>query len=199
MSMKTELSARIEPLDVHDPRSKDPLLEELVSFVGYRPNALLTMARKPGVVPGLMKLLGVTLRGDGLLTESLRFLVAAEAARGAECRYTTTHLIHVAHHLGVSWEKLAALPSYLDDPQYTDKERKALAIASAGGALPVREPALAMEQAKSVFSDEEIIEIVSCVAMTGWFNRWNGLMGSALESVPSEALSHVQWLSELNA
>ena len=132
-----------------------------------------------------------------LLAEQLRFLIAAEAARGAQCRYTTTHLVHAAHHLGTSWEKLAALPSYLNDPQYTDKERKALAIATAGGTLPVREPALAMEQAKSVFSDEEIIEIISCVAMVGWFNRWNGLMGSTLESVPSEAMNHVHWLSEL--
>lgn len=195
--MKIKVHARIEPLNEHDPRSRDSLLEELVSFAGYRPNALLTMARKPGVVPALLKLVSVTLRGDGLLAEPLRFLIAAEAARGAQCRYTTTHLIHAAHHLGISWEKLAALPSYLDDPQYTDKERKALAIASAGGTLPVREPALAIDQAKLVFSDEEIIEIVSCVAMAGWFNRWNGLMRSTLESVPSEAMAHVHWLSEL--
>lgn len=195
--MKTTSPARIEPLNEHAPEAKDPLLEELVSFAGYRPNALLTMARKPGVVPALLKLLGVTLRGDGLLTEQLRFLIAAETARGAQCRYTATHLVHAAHHLGVSWEKLAALPSYLDAPQYTDRERKALAIATAGGTLPMREPAFAMEQAKSAFTDEEIIEIVSCVAMVGWFNRWNGLMGSELEAVPSEAMDHVHWLTEL--
>lgn len=195
--MKTKRYARIDPMDAQDSRSKDPLLEDLVGFIGYRPNAILTMARKPGVVPALLKLLSVTLRGDGLLAEQLRFLIAAEAARNAQCQYTTTHLVHAAHHLGASWEKLAALPSYLDDPQYTDKERKALAIASAGGTLPVREPAVAIEQAKSVFSDEEIIEIVSCVAMAGWFNRWNGLMGSTLEAVPAEAMAHVAWLAAL--
>lgn len=195
--MKTKPQARIEPLSEHDSRSTDPLLEELVDFVGYRPNALLTMARKPGVVPALLKLLGVTLRGDGLLPEQMRFLIAAEAARTAQCQYTTTHLVHAAHHLGISWEKLAALPRYVDDPHFTDKERNALAIASAGGTLPVREPSQAMEQAKSVFSDEEIIEIVACVAMVGWFNRWNGLMGSILEPTPSEAMAHVPWLSEL--
>lgn len=195
--MKTIRTACIEPLNENDPRSRDPLLENLVSFAGYRPNAVLTMARKPGVVPALLNLFGVTLRGDGLLTEQFRFLIAAEAARSAQCRYTTTHLVHIAQHLGVSWEKLNALPSYLDDSQYTDVERKALAIASAGGTLPMREPDLAMKQAKLTFSDDEIIEIVSCVAMAGWFNRWNGLMGSTLESVPSEAMAHVHWLSEL--
>ena len=195
--MNAHAAARIAPLHENDPRSHDPVLEELVDFVGYRPNALLTMARKPGVVPALLQLLGVTLRGDGLLTQALRFLIAAEAARGARCRYTTTHLVHAAHHVGVDWDKLAALPSYRDDPRYTQQERKALAIATAGGTLPVREPAQAIGQARQVFTEEEVVEIVSCVAMVGWFNRWNGLMGSELELVPSEALAHAPWLQEL--
>ncbi len=195
--MNARTAARIAPLHESDPRSRDPVLEELVDFVGYRPNALLTMARKPGVVPALLKLLSVTLRGDGQLTQALRFLIAAEAARGARCRYTTTHLVHAAHHLGVGWDKLAALPYYRDDPRYTEQERKALAIATAGGSLPVREPGQAIDQARQVFSEEEIVEIVSCVAMVGWFNRWNGLMGSELEPMPSEALAHVPWLQDL--
>ena len=195
--MNARTAARIAPLHESDPRSRAPVLEELVDFVGYRPNALLTMARKPGVVPALLKLLSVTLRGDGQLTQALRFLIAAEAARGARCRYTTTHLVHAAHHLGVGWDKLAALPSYRDDPRYTEQERKALAIATAGGSLPVREPGQAIDQARQVFSEEEIVEIVSCVAMVGWFNRWNGLMGSELEPMPSEALAHVPWLQDL--
>lgn len=195
--MNAPTAARIAPLHENDPRSRDPVLEELVDFVGYRPNALLTMARKPGVVPALLQLLGVTLRGDGLLTQPLRFLIAAETARGARCRYTTTHLVHAAHHLGVGWDKLAALPSYRDDPRYTEQERKALAIATAGGSLPVREPGQAIDQARQVFTEEEIVEIVSCVAMVGWFNRWNGLMGSELEPMPSEALAHVPWLQDL--
>lgn len=195
--MNAHTAARIAPLHENDPRSQDPVLEELVGFVGYRPNALLTMARKPGVVPALLQLLGVTLRGDGLIPEPLRFLIAAETARGARCRYTTTHLVHAAHHLGVGWDKLAALPFYQDDARYTEQERKALVIATAGGSLPVREPAQAIEQARQVFTGEEIVEIVSCVAMVGWFNRWNGLMGSELEPVPSEALAHVPWLQDL--
>lgn len=195
--MNAHTAARIAPLHENDPRSQDPVLEELVGFVGYRPNALLTMARKPGVVPALLQLLGVTLRGDGPIPEPLRFLIAAETARGARCRYTTTHLVHVAHHLGIGWDKLAALPFYQYDARYTEQERKALVIATAGGSLPVREPAQAIEQARQVFTEEEIVEIVSCVAMVGWFNRWNGLMGSELEPVPSEALAHVPWLQDL--
>lgn len=195
--MNSASRARIDPLDEQEPRLADPQLEDLVSFTGYRPNALLTMARKPGVVPALLKLVGVTLRGDGLLQSQLRFLIAAEAARGARCRYTTTHLVHIAHHLGASWEKLAALPSYPDSPLYTGPERKALAVATAGGTLPVVDAARAIEGARSAWSEDEIVEIVACIAMTGWFNRWNGLAGSVLEPVPAVALDHVPWLHEL--
>ncbi len=195
--MEVDRVPRIAPLSEQAPESKDPFLEELVRFAGYRPNALLTMARKPGLVPAVLQLLRVTLRGAGLLPEQLRFLVAAEAARGAQCRYTATHLVHVAHHLGASWEKLAALSAYAKDSQYSDMEKKALAIATAGATLPIRNPEAAIAAAKAVFSDEEIVEIVSCVAMTGFFNRWNGLMASTLEPVPSEALEHVHWLVAL--
>ena len=52
--MKAHTAARIAPLHENDPRSQDPVLEELVGFVGYRPNALLTMARKPGLVPAVL-------------------------------------------------------------------------------------------------------------------------------------------------
>ncbi len=195
--MSTLSTARIAPLDENDPQSRDPLLEDLVNFLGYRPNAILTMARKSGVVPALLQLRGVTLRGKGLLIDQLKFLVAAETSRGAQCRYSTTHLVHAAHHLGVSWGKLNVLPSYLHSPLYTEQEKKAIAIATAGATLPVHGASAAIEQAKTFFSEEEIIEIVSCIAMVGWFNRWNGLMGSQLESVPMEAMDHVQWLKEL--
>jgi len=49
------------------------------------------------------------------------------------------------------------------------------------------------------WTEEEIVEIVACIAMVGWFNRWNGLAGSVLESVPAEAMDHVPWLHTFNA
>ena len=72
-------TARIAPLAADDPRSQSPQLEDLVNFVGYRPHALLTMARKPGVLPAVLGLVQTRLRGEGLLEPGLRLLVAAEA------------------------------------------------------------------------------------------------------------------------
>jgi alkylhydroperoxidase family enzyme len=191
--------ARIAPLAADDPRSQDPLLEDLVNFVGYRPNALLTMARKPGLLPAVLGLVQATLRGDGLLEPRLRFLVAAEACRAACCPYSSVHVAHAAWHAGVSWAQLDALPRYAASELFSPRERAALAIAGAGGTLPVGDAQPSFAAARAHFSDDEIIEIVSVVALFGWFNRWNSLMRSALEDVPAEALRHVGWLRELRA
>ena len=190
-------TAHIAPLAADDPRSQSPQLEDLVSFVGYRPNALLTMARKPGVLLAVLGLVQTTLRGDGLIEPGLRFLVAAEACRGARCAYSAVHVVHAAQHAGVDWSQLDALPFARQSGCFTDRERAALGLASAGATLPVADAGPAFDEARPHFSDDELIEIVSLIALFGWFNRWNSLMRSTLEPVPAEALHHVDWLRRM--
>ena len=197
--MTTADLARVAPLAADDPRSQDPKLEDLVNFVGYRPNALLTMARKPGVLPAVLGLVQTTLRGAGLLEPALRFLVCAETCRGARCAYSSVHVVHAAHHAGVGWAQLDALPHHARGDRFSPRERAALAIAAAGATLPVGDPSQAFEAAREHFSEDELLEIVSVVALFGWFNRWNSLMRTTLEDVPAEALEHVGWLRELMA
>lgn len=190
-------TARTAPLAADDPRSQDPQLEDLVNFVGYRPHALLTMARKPGVLPAVLGLVQTTLRGDGLIEPGLRFLLAAEACRGARCAYSAVHVVHAAQHARVGWAQLAALPGYLGSAHFSARERAALRIASAGATLPVADASLAFDEARQHFAEEELIEIVAIVALFGWFNRWNSLMRTALEPEPAQALHHVGWLQQL--
>lgn len=190
-------AARVAPLAAGDPRSQDPLLDDLVNFVGYRPHALLTMARKPGVLPAVLGLVQTTLRGPGLIEPPLRFLVAAEACRGARCGYSTVHVVHAAQHAGVAQAQLAELPSYRSSAQFNARERTALAIASAGATLPVADADAAFDAARQHFSEDELIEIVALVALFGWFNRWNGLMRTTLEPVPAAALHDLGWLQQL--
>lgn len=190
-------SARVAPLAADDPRSQDPQLEDLVNLVGYRPHALLTMARKPGVLQAVLALVQSTLRSDGLIEPGLRFLLTAETCRGARCGYSAAHAVHAAQHAGVTWAQLAALPGYRDSAHFSARERAALGIASAGATLPVADTGPAFDAARRHFSDDELVEVVSIVALFGWFNRWNSLMQSTLEPVPAEALHHVAWLQQL--
>lgn len=190
---------KVAPLSAGDPRANDPLLADLVQFVGYRPNALLTMARRKGLLGAVLGLVQVALRGEGALAQDLRFLLACEASRCAGCFYSATHAVHAAHHLGIPWAKLAELDQYASSDRFTPAERAALAIASAGGTLPVAPSEAAFEAARRFFDDEELVEITAAIALFGWFNRWNSLMNSELEPVPAEALAQVGWLSTMRS
>lgn len=190
------MAPRVAPLSPQDPRSADPQLDELVTFVGYRPHALLTMARKPGLLPAVLGLVGAALRGPGELDMPLRFLVACEASRRSGCFYSTVHAVHAAHHAGVEWSKLAELHHYAASEAFSAGDRAALDLASAGGTLPVGDTGAAFAAARSHFSEAQVLEIVAAVALFGWFNRWNSLMQSELEDVPAQALRHVPWLAQ---
>lgn len=193
----TTTSARLLPLASDDARAGDPVLEDLVQFLGYRPHALLTMARKPGLLPAVLELVQVTLRGPGPVEPELRFLIACELCRVARCAYSTVHVVHAAHHVGVPWKKLEALPGWRTSPHFSPRERAALAIAAVGAPLPMADADAAFAGARDRFTEDELVEIVSFVALFGWFNRWNSLVRTELEHVPAQACAHVAWLREL--
>lgn len=188
---------RVAPLAGDDPRLEALALRDLVDFVGYRPNALLTMAKLPNLMQAVLGLVQAALRQDGELSVAARFLIACEASRASGCYYSTVHAVHAAHHAGVPWEKLAALPHYSESPRFSEAERAALAIASAVGRTPVSSAQAAFDHARQYFSERQILEIVAAASLFGWFNRWNGLMESELEPIPAQALAHVSWLAAL--
>lgn len=187
----------VAPLAGGDPRLEDPALRDLVAFVGYPPNALLTMAKLPHLLQAVLGMVQAALRQQGELTVAARFLIACEASRASGCYYSTVHAVHAAWHAGVPWEKLAALPQHADSPLFDAAERAALAIASAAGRSPVACPQEAFDRARQSFSEHQLLEVVAAASLFGWFNRWNGLMQSELEPIPAQALAHVPWLAAL--
>jgi alkylhydroperoxidase family enzyme len=190
---------RIAPLTGDDPRLEEPALRDLVEFVGYRPNALLTMAKLPNLLQAVLGMVQAALRQDGELSVAARFLIACEASRKSGCYYSTVHAVHAAHHAGVPWETLAALPQHAESPLFDEAQRAALALASAAGCVPVVSAASEFERARKWFSERQVLEIVAAASLFGWFNRWNGLMRSELEATPAQALAHVPWLAILAA
>ncbi len=152
-----QTGSRVPPLSEHDPSFHDPALAEIVRPFGYRPNALLTMARRPRLLPAIFELLRIVSWSEGIVPVELRMLLACEASRGAGSAYTATHMVHAAHHAGVDWDKLAALPESSTHPLFSASERRALALATSGSTLPVSK----MRQTDAPLSEDEIIEVVS--------------------------------------
>jgi alkylhydroperoxidase family enzyme len=157
------------------------------------------MAKVPNLLPAVLGMVQAALRQDGELTVAARFLIACEASRSSGCDYSTVHVVHAANHAGVQWAKLAALPQYASNALFDDAERAALSIASAAGRVPTVSPAADFKRARRWFSERQILEIAAAASVFGWFNRWNGLMGSELEQSPAQALTHVPWLATLDA
>ncbi|MFT3799646.1 MAG: carboxymuconolactone decarboxylase family protein [Burkholderiaceae bacterium] len=187
-------SPRIAPLDGLE---TDPggTLASLEQFVGYRPNALATMARRPGLLGAVLDLVNAALRQDGHLPADLRYLLACEAARHSGSRYTTTHLAHAAHCAGAGWGRIAMLASPAPGNAATDAERTLLALA--GPLLSAPHKDAAWQAAGAHWHADALAEAVGVIALTAWFTRWNTLVETELESEPAIALAHVPWLAGL--
>ncbi|RCW69409.1 carboxymuconolactone decarboxylase family protein [Pseudorhodoferax soli] len=195
------MPAHIAPLPAFDSANAPAGLQALVDFVGYRPHALLTMARHDGLLPAVLGLVQATLRGPGPLEEPLRFLVGCEASRVSGCGYSAAHAAHVAIHLGVPLAKLAALDRHAGSPLYTPRERAALALADAAARPRARGASVAHDAAfasvRACFSEEELLALVAVVSAFGWFNRWNSLVRSELEAEPATMVEALRWLGPL--
>jgi alkylhydroperoxidase family enzyme len=195
------MPAHIAPLASLDASEAPAGLQALVDFVGYRPNALLTMARQQGLLPAVLGLVQATVRGPGPVDEALRFLVACEASRAAGCGYSAAHAAHAATHVGVPLVQLAAIDQHADSPLFSPRERAALALANAAarplaaGAGVARDTAFAA--ARRHFGEEELLALVAVVSAFGWFNRWNSLVRSELEADPATMLDALPWLGPL--
>lgn len=187
--------ARISPIENADAGGNAAELQALIDFVGYRPNALFTMARREGLLNAVLGLVRVTARGPGHFPEAFRFMIAAETSRIAGCRYTTAHVVHAAAHAGVVEAKIIALPERATSPLYDDAERTALDLAAAGGRLPMGDTSAAYAAAARHHGTEALHEIITVIAAFGWFNRWNSLMQSDLEAEPAAFAARIPWLN----
>ena len=171
------------------------LAEELAlakAAMGFEPNSLKIMAHRPAILRGFLALSAAVLGPDAALAPDLRQMIAHVASMAAGCNYCQAHTAHGAHERGVDDEKIAALWSYQTDPQFSEAERAALALAQAGASHPNGATQAHFDALQEHFSDAEICEIVAVIATFGFLNRWNDTLATALEDSPlAYAESHL--------
>ena len=172
-------------------------LASLEQFVGYRPHALATMARRPGRLGAVLALVNTVLRQGGRLPESLRYLIACEAARQAGCPYTATHLAHAAHRVGAKWERIDRLASPEAPACFTRAEWALLRLAGPLG--PAHEKDEAWDLARAHWDSDALAEAAGAIALAAWFSRWNRLVETELEDEPASVIGQVSWLGPMLA
>ena len=176
--------AHMTPLgkDAHPELADDfRIFEEILGFV---PNSLLTMQRRPKIVRGFGVLTKAVMDPEGEVSLGFKRLIAHFASRAAGCQYCEAHSLVAAQIHGISQEKLDAIWEYRSSELYTDAERAALDYALAAGAVPNAVDDEIMERMRRHWSEDQICEILAAVCLYGFLNRWNDSMATDLEDSP---------------
>jgi alkylhydroperoxidase family enzyme len=96
------------------------------------------------------------------------------------------HTAGGALRLGVEERKVAAVWDYQVSPLFSAAERAALDLAVAASTVPNSVTDEMMIEMRKHWSEEQIVEIVGCISMFGFMNRWNDTMATPLEDEPIE-------------
>ena len=182
------MDQRIGPSPRLAPLPPDPALKEQFEAsrksLGFVPNSLLIMQRKPKMVQAWVQMTAAVWDPQGKVDRGFKRLIAHVASRAAGCRYCMAHTAGGAMHFGVDEQKIAAIWDYQTSPLYTEAERVALDVAVAAGSVPNAVTDDMFARMREHWTEEQIVEIVGVIAVFGFLNRWNDTMATPLEEEP---------------
>ncbi len=175
-----------------EPLSKDlkpELADDFAIFeqiLGFGPNSLLTMQRRPKMVSGFGVLTRSVMDPDGPVNLGFMRLIAHFSSRAAGCQYCEAHSLVAAQIHGVSQEKLDDIWNFQSSTHYSPAERVGLEYALAAGSVPNMVDKDLVSRMKEHWSEEQIVQILGAVCLYGFLNRWNDSMATDLEDSPKD-------------
>ena len=162
-----------------------PEVAELAKFfnetLGFCPNSVLTMQRRPGIAKAFINLNKAVMENEARVTSEQKRLIGYITSANTGCRYCQAHTILAAHRYGGSDERLENIWDFRTSDLYTDGEKAAFEFALAASAVP---NAVDDEISKALhehWDEGEIVEILGVIALFGYLNRWNDSMGTTME------------------
>ena len=186
----------VEPLSADADEGVRKLSEFFGGPLGFTPNSVLTMQRRPEIAKAFIQL-NIAVTQTVHIDNQLKRMIGYMASYAAGCRYCQAHLALGTKRFGASDEKVAALWQYKTSPLFSAAERAALDFALAAASVPNDVTDEIAAELKRHFSDDAIVEILAEVALMGFLNRWNDSMGTVLEQEPTnlgeELLGSSDW------
>lgn len=177
------MTARPQPTD-DLPADMQAILDMTKAGMGFVPNSMRTMAKRPGLLKGMVGLFSYIIGPDCLIDPGLRQMVAYMSSYGSGCVYCQAHTSHGAERSGVDAEKIANLWQFETSDHFDARERAALTFALASGQVPNAVTESHFEALRVHFSEEEILDLTAILSIFGFLNRWNDTMGTTLEAEP---------------
>jgi uncharacterized peroxidase-related enzyme len=178
--------AHLKPLSSDATPELADTFRHFETILGFVPNSLLTMQRRPAIVQAFGQLTAAVMDPDGAVDPGFKRLLAHFASRAAGCQYCEAHSLIAAGISGVSQDKLDAIWEYQTSELYSEAERAALDYALAAGSVPNGVDEELMERLKQHWSEEQIVELLAAVCLYGFLNRWNDSMATDLEDAPRD-------------
>ena len=175
----------------------EELFKLVESFMGYLPNAHLTMSERPELLKAFSGLAGAVFQSDGL-DAGTKQLIALASSLSAGCKYCQAHTSHGAERAGIEEKKIADILNYSKSTQFSEPEKAILDLAFAAGKVPNNSNQEHFDNLSKYYSKKEIVDIVSVISLFGFLNRWNDTLGTALEEVPesfvNDKLKPLGWI-----
>ena len=174
MALVTPLSAE------HDPETKQ-LAEFFNETLGFCPNSVLTMQRRPTISKAFINLNKAVMANEGRVTSALKRMIAWVSSNATGCRYCQAHAIRAAERYGAEQEQLDNIWEYKTHDAFSEAERAALDFSLAASLVPNAVNADIKKRLYEHWDEGEIVEMLGVISLFGYLNRWNDSMGTTME------------------
>lgn len=174
----------LDPLSPESTPELSDTFDHFRGILGFVPNSLLTMQRRPSMVRAFGVLTEAVMDPSGSVDPGFKRLLAHFASRAAGCQYCEAHSLIAAGISGMDSAKIEAVWTYQTSPLFSDAERAALDFALAAGSVPNGVDEAVMAKLRQYWSEEQIVEMLGAICLYGFLNRWNDSLATELEEVP---------------
>lgn len=179
---------------------EDKETQDLVTFfnetLGFCPNSVLTMKKKPHLAKAFVNLNKAVMDNAGSISSEFKRIIAYISSNTVGCRYCQAHTIRAAERYGGEKKRLEQAWDFENSTLFTEAEKVALRFTIAASSVPVSTSQELEELLQHHWDETDILEIMSVIALFGYLNRWNDVMGTSLEKDAKESAENLlqdQW------
>jgi uncharacterized peroxidase-related enzyme len=174
--------ALVTPLSAEHSLETKELAEFFNETLGFCPNSVLTMQRRPAISKAFINLNKAVMANEGRVTSALKRMIAWVSSNATGCRYCQAHAIRAAERYGAEKEQLDNIWEYKTHPAFSAAERAALDFSLVASIVPNAVDASTKEALYKYWDEGEIVEMLGVISLFGYLNRWNDSMGTTLEA-----------------
>tara|TARA_R110002124_G_scaffold147630_1_gene312989 strand:+ start:65800 stop:66435 length:636 start_codon:yes stop_codon:yes gene_type:complete len=187
LSLEITLMPLVRPLASDENEEVVELARFFNETLGFCPNSVLTMQRRPAIAKAFINLNMAVMANDGRVNAEQKRLIGYITSANTGCRYCEAHTILAAQRYGGTDERLENIWNFRASTLYTAAEKAAFEFALAASSVPNAVDDNIAKALHNYWDDGEIVEILAVISLFGYLNRWNDSMGTTMEDGAVEA------------